>query len=138
MCGRGPKTTHKPMCGRGPKTTHKPKAHTNQGRSLDGLEVSAYGRSVAGGEGRPRSGARSKQMKTLCIAAWVVVGVTGCSGADYLSAEPIDTAAQAQTCDLSGTWAAQFEIPVTWPATFIVQGGTGTITVRTRVQTVNT
>jgi hypothetical protein len=40
-------------------------------------------------------------------------------------------------CDLSGTWAMRLQTAVKWPATFVLQGGTGTLTTwvrSTRVQ----
>lgn len=56
-----------------------------------------------------------------------MTSLAACSAAP--SDEPaIESAAQSLTeCDATGVWAIKVETPVTWPGTFVVQGGTGTV-----------
>lgn len=64
--------------------------------------------------------------KTVSLGI-ALIGALGCGSAQETNA--IATAASALTadCDLNGTWAMKFEIPVRWPATLAVETGEGTV-----------
>ncbi len=71
-------------------------------------------------------------IRTLLSLAMVVTGVVssaacaapGSGGDEAVAGDP-----QALTeCDATGTWAMKITTPVTWPATFVLQAGTGSIT----------
>ena len=53
-------------------------------------------------------------------------GVLGCGSAhddSTLASPSTSTNALTADCDLNGTWAMKFEIPVRWPATLAVETG---------------
>ncbi|MBX3227604.1 MAG: hypothetical protein KIT84_14715 [Labilithrix sp.] len=59
----------------------------------------------------------------LCLAA----ALAACSA--NTSDEPVaGSQANLNACDANGTWAIKVETPVQWAGSFVVQGGTGTIT----------
>jgi hypothetical protein len=55
------------------------------------------------------------------------LGAVACSSAPGDDDAVVGEAQALTECDLSGKWAMKIELPVTWPASFILRAGSGTI-----------
>lgn len=74
--------------------------------------------------------------RTVCVAGCAMMWLSGCgseldtqsSSVDVQTAHQQQTLEQADSCNLTGTWAFKFVIPVKWSGNSGVQGGTGFLT----------
>jgi hypothetical protein len=67
-----------------------------------------------------------RTISSLAVFA-VTASMVACTAGSDDSASN-GSADTANTCDPTGTWAIKVETPVSWDKSFVVQGGTGTIT----------
>lgn len=84
--------------------------------------------------------------KTVCFLSCAVVSLSGCGSEFDAASTPVkpqtphqqQALKQADDCNLDGTWAFKFVIPVKWAGNSGVQGGTGVLTQWARAVRVHT